>query len=324
MRLSITIPCYNEAPSVPLYYQAVTEAFATIKQRWQGMTLELWFVDDGSTDQTLAELKQLRQRDPQQVNYLTFSRNFGKEAALYAGLQQTTGDYVAVMDADLQDPPALLITMLEAIIDNGFDVVGTRRSDRAGEPKVRSFLSDQFYRVINAISKVKFERGVRDYRLMTRQVVNAILNLQEYNRFAKGIFSFVGFKTKYLAYPNQPRVAGETHWSFGHLLSYSLEGIIDFSEVPLAIASYAGLMTFILAILSLIFIIVRAALYGDPTAGWPSLVAIILLIGGMQLFCLGIVGKYLGRLYLESKHRPIYIPREINGERVQQEARHDG
>ena len=308
--ISIIVPCYNEEPTIPLFYPAVEKVFVQLRQQFPGFEPEYWFINDGSTDQTLNELHKLQQNDPEHVHFVSFSRNFGKEAALYAGLQHATGDYVAVMDVDLQDPPELLIKMLEGVVNDHYDMVGSRRVTRKGEPPIRSFFSRAFYRVINKISQTHIVEGARDYRLMTRQVVNAILSMAEVNRFSKGIFSWVGFKTKYLEFENQDRVAGDTHWSFFQLFSYSIEGIIDFSDAPLSIASYTGFLSFFAALVALIFIVIRALIYGDHTAGWPSLVCIILLIGGLQLFCLGIVGKYIGRLYLESKHRPVYIVKE--------------
>ncbi|GAB6091853.1 glycosyltransferase [Furfurilactobacillus curtus] len=308
--LSIIVPCYNEEASIPLFYPAVEKIFAQLKQQHPTFQPEYWFINDGSTDKSLPELRNLQQNDPQHVHYVSFSRNFGKEAALYAGLQHASGDYVAVMDVDLQDPPELLLQMVDGILDDGYDIVGARRVDRQGEPPIRSFFSNMFYRLINRISQTHIVNGARDYRLMTRQVVNAILSMAEVNRFSKGIFSWVGFNTKYLEFENQDRVAGDTHWSFFQLFSYSLEGIVDFSEAPLSIASFTGMVSFLLAIVAIIFIVVRALFFGGSVAGWPSMVSIMLLIGGIQLFCLGILGRYVGRLYLESKHRPIYIVKE--------------
>ncbi|MGV0167253.1 glycosyltransferase family 2 protein [Furfurilactobacillus sp. WILCCON 0119] len=308
--ISLIVPCYNEEPTIPLFYPVVQDVFKTLNQRYPDYEPEYWFINDGSSDKTLAVLRDLQSQDPEHVHYVSFSRNFGKEAALYAGLQHATGELVAVMDVDLQDPPSLLEQMLDGILNDGYDVVGARRVDRKGEPPIRSFFSRAFYRLINKISQTQMVQGVRDYRLMTRQVVNAILSMAEVNRFSKGIFSWVGFNTKYIEYENQDRVAGDTHWSFFQLFSYSLEGIIDFSDAPLSIASYTGFLSFFASAIALIFIVVRALIHGDHTAGWPSTVCIILLVGGLQLFCLGIVGKYIGRLYLESKHRPVYIVKE--------------
>jgi len=296
--ISIIVPCYNEQESIPLFYAAVEKVAATLTNH----QIEYWFVNDGSSDQSLAEMRALQTTDVDHVHYISFSRNFGKEAALYAGLQAATGDYVAVMDVDLQDPPALLPEMITGIEQDGFDCVGTRRTTRVGEPPIRSFFAKQFYRIINRISQTEIVDGARDYRLMTRQMVDAILEMSEYNRFSKGIFSWVGFDTKYLEYQNQDRVAGTTSWSFWGLFKYSLDGIVTFSETPLAIASFIGFFSFIIASLALIF--------GDPTTGWPSLISVMLMVGGLQLLCLGIVGKYIGKIYLEVKNRPVYIVKE--------------
>lgn len=305
-QLSIIIPCFNEQESIPLFYQA-TQVVANQLPDYQ---FEYLFINDGSSDESLAQMKQLQQQDTQHVHYISFSRNFGKEAAMYAGLKKAHGDYICIMDADLQDPPELLVEMLNGITKEGYDCVGTRRVNRNGEPKTRSFFAKSFYRIINKISKTEIIDGTRDYRLMTRQMVNAILEMTEYNRFSKGIFSWVGFKTKYLPYENRDRIAGTTSWSFWGLFKYSLEGIIAFSEFPLALASFIGFFSFILATLALIFIVVRALIYGDPTAGWPSMISIMLMIGGLQLLCLGILGKYIGNIYLEVKNRPLYIIKE--------------
>ncbi|MSD83495.1 glycosyltransferase [Lactobacillus curvatus] len=304
--ISIIVPCYNEQESIPLFYAAVEQVAATLADH----RIEYIFVNDGSADKSLTEMRALQAQDPEHVHYISFSRNFGKEAALYAGLQAATGDYVAVMDVDLQDPPELLPEMIHGIEVEGYDCVGTRRTTRAGEPPVRSFFAKQFYKIINRISQTEIVDGARDYRLMTRQMVNAILEMSEYNRFSKGIFSWVGFDTKYLEYKNQDRVAGQTSWSFWGLFKYSLDGIVTFSETPLAIASFVGFFSFVIALLALIFIIIRALIYGDPTSGWPSLISVILMVGGLQLLCLGIVGKYIGKIYLEVKNRPIYIVKE--------------
>ncbi|KRL12551.1 glycosyl transferase 2 family protein [Schleiferilactobacillus perolens DSM 12744] len=305
--ISLVVPCYNEQEALPIFYDTVQKI---VTEKLADYHIEYIFVNDGSSDNTLTEMRQLQTKDPDHVHYVSFSRNFGKEAALYAGLQNTTGEYIAVMDVDLQDPPDLLPQMLAGILDEGYDVVGTRRVTRAGEPPIRSFFARMFYRLINKISKTEVVDGARDYRLMTKQVKDAILSVTEYNRFSKGIFGWVGFKTKYIPYENVERVAGETHWSFWSLFKYSLDGIVAFSEVPLAIASFVGMLSFIGAIIALLFIIIRAALHGDPTPGWPSMVSIILAMGGLQLFFLGIVGKYIGNIYLEVKNRPIYIVKE--------------
>ncbi|ETY74339.1 glycosyltransferase family 2 protein [Lactiplantibacillus fabifermentans] len=310
-KISIIVPCYNEQESIPLFYQAVQKVYTEkIHVTWPEYQMEYWFIDDGSSDDTFRELKTLAHTDAEHVHYVSFSRNFGKEAALYAGLQHATGELIAVMDVDLQDPPELLPQMMSGILEAHYDIVGTKRVDRKGEPVIRSFFSNAFYGFINKISHTRIERSARDYRLMTRQVVDAVLDLPEYNRFSKGIFSWVGFKTKYIGYENHDRVAGETHWSFSDLVSYSLDGIINFSEKPLAMASFLGIVAFIISIFAMIFIVVRALIFGDPTMGWPSMMTIILMLGGLQLFCIGILGKYVGRQYLEEKHRPIYISKE--------------
>lgn len=304
--LSIIVPCYNEEVSLPLYYQKTKEVVAQMP-----LDHEFIFVDDGSTDQTLRVMKELAQSDDK-VHFLSFSRNFGKEAAIFAGLQKAAGSFVTLMDADLQDPPELLPQMLQMIQEEGYDCVGTRRSDRAGEPRIRSFFAKTFYRLINKISDTHLVEGARDFRLMTRQMVAAVLELTEYNRFSKGLFSWVGFKTTYLPYENHERIAGETSWSFWSLFKYSLDGIVNFSEAPLNIASFVGALSCFGSLIALIFIVVRALLYGDPTAGWPSMVSIFLFVGGLQLLCLGIIGKYIGKIFLETKKRPIYIIKETD------------
>ena len=304
--ISLIIPCYNEQETITLFYAEVEK----IKKSLRGHHLEYIFIDDGSRDGTLEVLRKLNQQHPTEVHYLSFSKNFGKEAALYAGLNESQGDYVAVMDADLQDPPEQLSQMLVGIEDERYDVVGTRRVDRKGEPIIRSFFAKLFYKLINKLSHTQFVSGARDFRLMTRQVVDSILEMSEYNRFSKGLFSWVGFKTKYLEYTNQDRIAGKTSWSFWGLFKYSIEGIINFSEAPLYLASYVGVGSFLVSIVSLIFIILRKLFYGGSVNGWASLVSIILLIGGIQLFCLGILGRYIGNIYLEVKKRPIYIVKE--------------
>lgn len=307
-KLSLVVPCYNEEQSIPLFFAAVEK----IRTALTNTTIEYIFVNDGSRDHTLTVLREMAKDYPDSIRYLSFSRNFGKEAALYAGLEHATGDYVAVMDVDLQDPPELLPQMLHLIRDESYDCVGTRRINRTGEPPIRSFLAKEFYRVMNRISDVKFVDGARDYRLMTRQMVDAVLSMTEVNRFSKGIFSWVGFDTKYLEFENKERVAGKSSWSVWSLFKYSLDAIVDFSDIPLALASFVGLASFIIAVFFMIVIVIRTVLFDDPTAGWPSLVTIILAIGGLQLFCLGIVGKYLGKTYLETKKRPIYILKETD------------
>lgn len=310
-KISIIVPCYNEQTAIPLFYKAVQQVYQTqIQPLWPQYQLEYWFIDDGATDETLVTLQQLVCQDSDHVHYVSFSRNFGKEAALYAGLQHATGDLVVVMDVDLQDPPALLPQMMSGVLTEQYDVIGVKRLDRQDEPVICSLCSRLFYWFINQISMTKIEHGARDYRMMTRQVVDAVLDMPEYNRFSKGLFSWIGFRTKYLSYENQERVASTTHWSFWNLVNYSIDGVIDFSDKPLAMASFLGIISFIIAIGALIFIVGRAWLFGDPTGGWPSLVAITLMLGGLQLFCLGIVGKYISKSYLESKRRPIYISKD--------------
>lgn len=302
--ISIIVPAYNEAQTIPLFFDAISKIELQLNQDF-----EYIFVNDGSSDCTLDVLKALHSQ-MSNVHYVDFSRNFGKEAAMLAGLERATGEYVVVMDADLQDPPELLIEMYQNILTNEYDIIGARRVSRKGEPMIRSFFARSFYCIINRISSIEVVNAVRDYRMMTRQVVNSILELKEYNRFSKGIFSWVGFKTKYLEYENRERVAGETSWSFWSLLKYSIDGIVNFSNVPLQFATYLGMLSSILAVVSICIIVVRTIVWGDPVSGWPSLVSIILLIGGLQLFALGIIGQYIGKIYLETKKRPIYIVRE--------------
>lgn len=305
-KLSIIVPCYCEQESIPLFYDAVEK----IAPQLPNIELEYWFIDDGSSDNTLDELRKLQQKDPTHVHYASFSRNFGKEAGLYCGLQQATGDYVAVMDVDLQDPPELLPKMFGYLESGEYDCVGTRRVDRKGEPPIRSFFAHMFYKLINKISDTEIVDGARDYRLMTRQMVDAILSMSEYNRFSKGIFSWVGFKTKYLEYQNKERVAGKTSWNFWSLLKYSIDGIVSFSQTPLNIASYVGLLSSVASVIGIIFVIIRKLLYGGSAFGWASMVCIFLFIGGIQLLCLGIVGKYIGKIFMEVKNRPVYVLKE--------------
>ena len=305
--LSIIVPSYNEEKSLPYFYDEICRITPAFEER--DVVFELIFVDDGSKDRTLEVIKGLRAKDPR-VHFISFSRNFGKEAGIYAGLEHSKGDYVVLMDADLQDPPAYLMEMYLAIKEEGYDSVATRRVSRKGEPPIRSFFARMFYRIMNKISDTDMVDGARDYRLMTRQMVNAILDMHEYNRFTKGIFGWVGFRTKWLEYENVERVAGETKWSFWKLFRYSLEGIMAFSTAPLAVASFMGIVLCAVAAVAIIFIVVRALLFGDPTSGWPSLACIIIFIGGVQLFCIGILGQYLSKTYLETKRRPIYICRE--------------
>lgn len=306
-KLSIVVPCYNEEESIPLFYPAVEK----VVRQMNDLQIEYWFVNDGSSDNSLTEMRKLHEQDPERVHYVSFSRNFGKEAGLYAGLQAATGDYVVVMDVDLQDPPEFLPQMYDLIKTGEYDCIGTRRVDRTGEAKIKSFLSDQFYHVINKISQTNIVPGARDYRMMTRQMVDAVLSLKEYNRFSKGIFSWVGFKTKYLDYHNVERVAGETDWSTWKLFKYAMDGITDFSQAPLSIAVWLGTTSFTLSIIGLLFVIIRRIVEPDSSVfGWASLICIILLFGGLQLLCIGIVGKYIGRIYMQVKQRPIYIIKE--------------
>ena len=304
--LSVLVPCYNEEESVADFYAELmkNEAFFREKE----LEVEILYIDDGSRDNTAAEVKKLREAD-QRVRLISFSRNFGKEAGMYAGLEKSRGDYVVMMDVDLQDPPSLLPQMY-SYIEQGYDSVATRRVSRKGEPPIRSLFARMFYRLMKHISRTEIMDGARDYRLMTRQMVDAILQMQEYNRFTKGIYGWVGFRTKWLEYENVERAKGETKWNFWKLLIYSLEGITAFSTVPLSIASVMGVLFCILALILIVFIVVRTSIFGDPVSGWPSLVCIISLISGVQLFCMGIIGQYLAKTYLEVKRRPIYIVRE--------------
>ncbi|NLL76610.1 MAG: glycosyltransferase [Clostridiales bacterium] len=304
--LSVIVPCYNEEENIFDFYNELMKNEPFFKKR--GLDVELIYIDDGSKDKTVEKIKELIQKDTR-VHLLSFSRNFGKEAALYAGLKKAKGDYVVLMDSDLQDPPSLLPDMLR-YIDEGYDSVATRRVTRKGEPVIRSWFARMFYKIMNHISRTEIVDGARDYRLMTRQVVDAILSMTEYNRFTKGIFGWVGYETKWLEYENIERKKGETKWSFWKLFLYSIDGITAFSTVPLAIASIMGVLFCVFAFLFIIVIIVRKLIFGDPTSGWPSLVCIILLVSGVQLFCLGIVGQYLSKTYMEVKRRPIYLVKE--------------
>ena len=300
--LSIVVPCFNEEPALKSFYEVVDK----VSREMLELDFEFVFVDDGSRDGTLKEIEKLREGD-KRVKFVSISRNFGKEAALLAGLDYANGDYVATMDADLQDPPALLPEMYEAIKDGEYDCVATRRVTREGEPPIRSFFARIFYRLINKMSKIEMVDGARDYRLMTRQMVDAIISMREYNRYSKGLFSFVGFRTKWIEFQNVQRVAGETHWSFWKLFVYAIDGICAFSTVPLVIAAVLGLLFCMLAFVMIMVIIVKTLLYGDPVGGWPSTICVILMVGGIQLLALGIIGEYLAKTYLETKHRPIYI-----------------
>lgn len=304
--LSVIVPCYNEEENIALFYQELMKTSDFFQK--EEIELEILYIDDGSSDGTVAEVRKLHQLDGR-VRLISFSRNFGKEAAMYAGLENSKGDYTVMMDVDLQDPPSLLPQMYQAI-QEGYDSVATRRVSRKGEPPIRSLFARMFYRLMHKISKTEIMDGARDYRLMTRQMVDAILSMQEYNRFTKGIYGWVGFRTKWLEYQNVERVKGETKWNFWKLLVYSIEGITAFSTVPLMLASLMGVLFCAVAFLMIIFIIVRKMIFGDPVSGWPSLVCIILMTSGVQFFCTGILGQYLAKAYMEVKHRPIYIVRE--------------
>lgn len=307
-KISIVVPCYNEEEMLPIFYKKITEISESIDADF-----EFIFVDDGSKDKTLEIVREYSKKDPR-VRFVSFSRNFGKEAAMYAGLKATVGDFVAIMDADLQDPPELLNEMYETLLTKEYDCVATKRKTRKGEPIIRSFFSKLFYKIINKMSKTEIVNGARDYRLMTRQMVDSILELTEYNRFSKGIFSWVGFKTKWIAYDNIERAAGKTKWNFWKLFVYSIDGITAFSTAPLLISTLSGIFFCLIAFLMIIFIIVRTCMYGDPVSGWPSTICVILFVGGVQLFCLGIMGQYMSKEYMEIKRRPVYIVKETEGD----------
>ena len=316
-KISVVVSCYNEEKALPLFYKEIERVR---KQDFENIVdFEYIFVNDGSKDKTLDIIKQLRAIDDK-VRYVSFSRNFGKEAAMFAGLEASTGDYVTLMDADLQDPPALLKQMYDAIINEGYDSVGTRRVTRKGEPPIRSFFARMFYKIINKMSDIEMVDGARDYRLMKRQVVDAIISLKEYNRYSKGLFSFVGFNTKWIEYENVERVAGETKWSFWKLFRYAIEGITAFSTTPLIFASVLGIIFCVISFLAIIFIIVRTLIYGDPTSGWPSLVCIIVFVSGIQLFSVGVIGQYLSKTYLEVKKKTnLYYKRKSIGKQIRKE-----
>lgn len=304
-KLTVIIPCFNEEEALPIYYREMSKVMEEMPE----VDTELLFIDDGSTDRTLSVMKDLHILD-KRCKYLSFSRNFGKEAAIYAGLKNAAGDYVAVMDVDLQDPPDMLPKMYKILEEEGYDSVATKRSTRTGEPRIRSFLSRSFYKFINKISKTEIVNGARDYRLMKRNMVDAVLNMSEYNRFSKGIFEWVGFRTKWLEFENVERSAGKTKWSLKKLFFYSMEGITGFSVAPLSLASIMGVLFCLLSFITIGFIVMRTLIWGDPVSGWPSLVCILFFVGGIQLLCTGIVGQYLSKTYLETKHRPIYILKE--------------
>ncbi len=309
VKLSCIVPCFNEEQTLGYFYEEITK----VDSQMPGIEFELLFVDDGSTDNTLKVIHELRAKD-KRVKYISFSRNFGKEAAIFAGLSHASGEYVAIMDADLQDPPALLPEMVECIESEGYDIVGTKRSTRTNEPPIRSFFAKLFYKIINKMSSANIVDGARDFQLMTRKVVDAILSMGEYNRFSKGIFGWVGFKKKWIAYENIERVAGDTKWKFFSLFKYALEGIIAFSTAPLVWSSIIGIVFCFIAFLILIVVVVKTLVFGDAAMGWPSLVCLIMMVSGVQLFCMGIIGQYIAKTYLETKKRPIYIIDECNVE----------
>lgn len=304
--LSVIVPCYNEEENVPFFYEELMKNDAFFREK--GLDIEVIYINDGSKDGTVAEVKKLHEKD-ERVRLISFSRNFGKEAAMYAGLQKSKGDYVVIMDVDLQDPPSLLPEMY-SYIEEGYDSVATRRVSRKGEPPIRSFFARMFYRLMDKISQAEIMDGARDYRLMTRQMVDAILAMTEYNRFTKGIFGWVGYETKWIEFENVERVKGETKWNFWKLFKYSIEGITAFSTAPLTIASFMGVVFCLIAFLAIVFVVVRKLIFGDPVSGWASTVCIILMVSGVQLFCVGIVGQYLAKTYMEVKKRPIYLVKE--------------
>ena len=315
MLLTAVVPCYNEQEALPLFCEEFERLASAMRETHPDLSLELLLVDDGSMDGTLAAMRSLATESRGEgvaaaVHYLSLSRNFGKESALYAGLCHASGDLVATMDADMQDPPSLLPEMYELVSSGACDQAATRRRDRAGEPAVRSWFAHRFYRLINRMSRADIVDGARDFRLMTRPVVDAVVSMGEYNRFSKGIFGWVGFRTEWVSYDNVERAAGKTKWSFWSLFRYAVEGIVAFSTAPLQFASLAGILFCIVAAVAFVFIIARAAMFGDPVAGWPSLVSIVLFIGGVQMLCLGVIGQYLAKTYLETKRRPIYLVRE--------------
>ncbi|MCI8290685.1 MAG: glycosyltransferase family 2 protein [Clostridia bacterium] len=303
-KISIIVPCYNEEEVLDIFYNKIVEVSSEIDAEF-----EYIFVDDGSKDKTLEIVRDFSKKDGR-VRYISFSRNFGKEAAMYAGLNESTGDFVAIMDADLQDPPELLQEMYETLLTKEYDCVATKRKTRKGENLIISWCSRLFYKIINKMSGTEVVNGARDYRLMSRRMVDSILKVTEYNRFSKGIFSWVGFNTKWIAYDNRKRAAGKTKWNFWKLFIYALDGITAFSTVPLLISALAGILFCFLAFIGILFIIIKTCIYGDPVSGWPSLVCVILFVGGIQLFCLGIMGQYMSKEYMEIKNRPIYIVKE--------------
>jgi glucosyltransferase len=306
IKISVIVPCFNEEEALPIFYEEVTKVFIKM-----ACTYELILVNDGSKDKTLSKIKQFASKDDH-VKYISFSRNFGKESAMYSGFCNSKGDYVAVMDADMQDPPSLLPQMLEILENSEYDSVATRREDRKGEPPIRSFFARKFYKIINRVSDADVVDGARDFRLMKREMVDAIVSMSEYNRFSKGIFGWVGFKTYWMPYENVERVAGETKWNFWKLFKYAISGIINFSQAPLDMVSYIGAFSTIGSLIALIAIIVKKLVLGDPVQGWASMVCIIIFMGGLILFCLGIIGQYVAKIYMETKNRPHYIASESN------------
>ena len=310
-KVNLIVPCYNEAEALPLFKDELNKVIQTLDQ----YTFEILLINDGSTDTTLSVMKEICDTDSH-YKYISFSRNFGKEAAMYAGFCNSDGDYAAIMDADMQDPPALLPDMLHCLETEDYDSVATRRVSRIGEPKIRSFFARNFYKLINKISDADVVDGARDFRLMKREMVDSIVAMCEYNRFSKGIFGWIGFKTKWLEYENVNRIAGETKWSFWGLFKYAVDGIINFSETPMSLASGLGIFLTIFSFLIVIFIIIRKEIFGDPVAGWPSLACIIIFIAGLQFLCMGIMGKYIAKTYLEVKNRPHYIVSETNKDHV--------
>ncbi len=307
--ISVVVPCYNEQEVLPLFYTEITKVMAQIKDKHNDTDYELLFINDGSKDETLKKLRELAVSD-NRVRYISFSRNFGKEAGMYAGLQNAKGDYIVVMDADLQHPPAFIPQMYEYVLSGEYDCATTRRVSREGESKIRSWFSRKFYKVMNKISQTEIVDGAQDFRFMTRQMVDAILSMHEYNRFSKGIFSWVGFRTKYMPYENIERAAGNTTWSFKSLFKYSLEGIFAFSTAPLAISSFLGILSCIIAFIMILVLVIKWLAFGDPVQGYTTTICVLLMVGGLQLFCIGILGQYLSKTYLESKNRPIYIIHE--------------
>ena len=304
-KLSVIVSCYNEEEALQLFYVEMNKVANKMKE----LEFEYIFVNDGSKDRTLDIIKDFARKD-KRVRFISLSRNFGKEAAMYAGLKYSKGDYVTLMDADLQDPPSLLPEMYRLIKEENYDSVGTRRVNRKGEPPIRSFFARMFYKIINKMSDIEMVDGARDYRLMTRQVVDSIVSLEEYNRYSKGLFSFVGFRTKWLEYENIERVVGETKWSFWKLFKYAIEGIVSFTVFPLSLSAILGVIVCLISFIGIIVVVSKTLLYGDPVGGWPSMVCILLFTSGVQLLCMGIIGQYLAKMYLETKKRPIYIVKE--------------